>query len=275
MTEPRKLRQTSELMTMMGLTGAVVREGFAVGGPVADAMASASVSRPIDLLRISKTFQTVFKIHRYPASFHVDRWFFPNIFQQTSHSQNSLAVTFQCPPWLNRQILWSRQGIRSWTCKSRVATIVALRFTRCFTAWAWLLSSPDQIAGASWRSSGPMWRVRNFRSLPRIHMPTPALTMILCQSCTLESLPLVPRAKKPLWWKMPAITSTPAIRMNIIYMSLANETWWPKMMSFNWRRCTVAPARPAVASDPLSHQPPKREHLGRIIGEPLWTPVES
>ena len=98
MTEPRKLRQTSELMTMMGLTGAVVWEGFAVGGPVADAMASASVSRPIDLLRISKTFQTVFKIHRYPASFHVDRWFFPNIFQQTSHSQNSLAVTCQCPP---------------------------------------------------------------------------------------------------------------------------------------------------------------------------------
>ena len=98
MTEPRKLRQTSELMTMMGLTGAVVWEGFAVGGTVADAMASASVSRPIDLLRISKTFQTVFKIHRYPASFHVDRWFFPNIFQQTSHSQNSLAVTCQCPP---------------------------------------------------------------------------------------------------------------------------------------------------------------------------------
>jgi hypothetical protein len=67
MTEPRKLRQTSELMVMMGLTGAVVWEGFAVGGTEADAMASASVSRPIDLLRISKTFQTVFKIHRYPV----------------------------------------------------------------------------------------------------------------------------------------------------------------------------------------------------------------
>ena len=226
----------------------------------------AQVSRPQAFSEATHQFRlSCFKVYGYGI---LARKRF--CFRKSIYEQHMDILTRDVAPWCPTPLPYFQcrstcQGIRSWTWGSRAAPIAAPLSTSYSIAWEWPMSNRDQTGIPSWRLSGTISWAACTANLPRIHMLTPAWTMILCQSCTTEDFIGVTMGKKPLWWRRQGTAFTPMILDNITDMRSANISWWPRTMFGNWRKCTTARAIRSVELDGQTFETSTMERLAHQL----------